>query len=233
MKRLARSAAIQSLAAHLAGLYLALALRTTRWRVVGGEHLADAIAGRPVITAFWHERLPLIPPLWSHMRRQGARGTPRVLISRHRDGRFIAAAMRRFGVQEVHGSSAKIGSSHDLARKGGAAGVRALLAELQAGEHVLITPDGPRGPRRHAAPGVAQIAGLSGAPILPVGAQTTRRRVLPSWDRMCLPLPFGRGVIVCGPPLAVPREDWDALLPAIEAALTAAVNRADALCGEP
>ena len=233
MKRLARNATLQLLAAQCVGLYLHLALRTTRWRVVGNEHLAEAIAGRPIITAFWHERLSMLPALWFHMRRQGARGTPRVLISRHRDGRFIAAVMRRFGVLGVHGSSSKTGSARDMAQKGGAAGVRALLAELDAGQHVLITPDGPRGPRRQAAPGVAQIAALSGAPILPVGAQTTRRRVLPGWDRMCLPLPFGRGVIVCGTPLMVPREGWEAYLPAIEAALSAVADQADARCGQP
>ncbi len=230
MKRLLRSAAVQAGAAHLVGLYLALALRTTRWRVEGAGHLTEAIAGQPVIVAFWHERLALLPPLWVHMRRRGARGMPRVLISRHRDGKLIAAVMRRFGVQAVHGSSSKTGSARDLAQKGGAAGVRALIAELEGGQHVLITPDGPRGPRRQAAPGVAQIAGLSGAAILPLGAQCSRRRVLPSWDRMCLPLPFGRGAIVCGAPLRVPREGWEACLPAIEAALTEVADQADALC---
>ncbi len=230
MKRLLRSDFTQSAFAFLLSIYLLVALRTTRWHVIGDENMAQAVAGQPVIVAFWHERLALIPPLWVHMRRQGARGTPRVLVSRHRDGRFIAAVVRRFGVRAVHGSSSKTGSARDMAQKGGAAGVRALLVELHAGEHVLITPDGPRGPRRQAAPGVAQIAGLSGAPIVPVGAQTSRRRVLPSWDRMCLPLPFGRGVIVCGAPLMVDRGDWQAAVPAVAAALSRVADQADALC---
>jgi lysophospholipid acyltransferase (LPLAT)-like uncharacterized protein len=166
VNKLIRSAAVQAFTARVVGLYLHAALRTTRWQIVGEEHLTSAIAGRPTIVAFWHERLPLLPALWFHMTRQGARGTPRVLVSKHRDGRFIGAAVQRFGVRMVHGSSAKTASAREVADKGGAAGVRALLAELDAGEHVLITPDGPRGPRRRAAPGVAQIAGLSGAPIL-------------------------------------------------------------------
>ena len=229
LKKLLRSAAVQAVTARLVGLYLDLALRTTRWTVVGGEH-ATAAAAQPTIAAFWHERLPMIPALWTHMRRQGARGTPRVLVSKHRDGRFIGTVVRRFGVVVVHGSSSKDGSARDVSEKGGAASVRVLLAVLEAGEHVLITPDGPRGPPRRAAPGVAQIAGLSGAPVLPIGAQTTRRRVLPTWDRMLVPLPWGRGVIVCGAPITVPREGWEASLPAIEAALTNVAERADALC---
>lgn len=230
LKGLGRSAAAQATAARLVGAYLAFALRTTRWTVVGREHLTPHIAGQAVIAAFWHDRLPLLPALWTAMRRDGARGTPRVLISRHRDGRFIAAVVRRFGVQGVHGSSAKAATARDMASKGGASGVRALLQALAAGEHVLITPDGPRGPSRRAAPGVAQVAALSGAPVLPVGAQTSRRRLLPTWDRTVLPLPFGRGVIVCGAPLTVPRDGWAASLPAIAAALDAAADEADRLC---
>ena len=221
---------MQSVTARLVGLYLDLALRTTRWTLVGGQHAAPATAGQANIAAFWHERLPLLPALWLLMRRQGARGTPRVLVSKHRDGRFIGAVVRRFGVRVVHGSSSKDGTARDVSEKGGAQSVRVLLAELEAGEHVLITPDGPRGPRRRAAPGVAQIAGLSGAPVLPVGAQTSRRRVLPTWDRMYVPLPFGRGVIVCGTPIQVPRDGWEAFIPTIEAALTEVADAADLLC---
>ena len=97
---------------------------------------------------------------------------------------------------------------------------------LEAGDHVVITPDGPRGPRRVAAPGVAQLAALSGMPVLPCAAQTSRRWTLRSWDRMVLPLPFGRGVIVCGAPIAgaratAPRRRCRAIAAAITAATDA------------
>ncbi|HTW26318.1 MAG TPA: lysophospholipid acyltransferase family protein [Acetobacteraceae bacterium] len=180
--------------------------------------------GRPCIVAFWHERLPLMPVLWRIARRRWrAPGRAHVLVSRHRDGRLIGAVVGRFGLDAVHGSSGR-------GDKGGAAGMRSLLGLLAAGDHVAITPDGPRGPRRQAAGGVAQLAALSGAPVLPAAAQCSRRRVLRTWDRMVLPLPFGRGVIVCGPPLAVPREGWEASLPAIAAALDVAAAEADRRC---
>jgi lysophospholipid acyltransferase (LPLAT)-like uncharacterized protein len=47
---------------------------------------------------------------------------------------------------------------------------------------------------------------------------------------MVLPLPFGRGVIVCGEMIGVDRDDWAASLPAITAALNAAAAQADRLC---
>jgi lysophospholipid acyltransferase (LPLAT)-like uncharacterized protein len=229
LKRLIRSAPAQSALAWLAAAYLQAALRTTRWRIEGEAHLAPYAAGEPCIAAFWHETLPLMPALWLNVRRRGPTPRMHVMVSRHRDGRFIGAVVRHLNMQTVHGSSARAGGATQR-DKGGAAAARLQLAALAAGEHVAITPDGPRGPRRQAAPGVAQIAALSGRVVLPLAAQTTRRRELPSWDRMRVPLPFGRGVLVCGAPIAVPQQGWQAALPRIEAALTEAVSRADALC---
>ena len=108
--------------------------------------------------------------------------------------------------------------------------MRTALDALSKGAAVVITPDGPRGPRRKAAPGVAQLAAVAQVPVLPCAAQTTRRRVLRSWDRMVVPLPFGRGVIVCLPQIGVPDDGWEAALPAIAEAMTAAAERADRLC---
>ena len=45
---------------------------------------------------------------------------------------------------------------------------------------------------------------------------------------MCLPLPFGRAVVVIGPPLFVGKRQAEAGLARIEAALTAACDAADA-----
>ncbi len=226
LKRLLRRPAAQALLARLLGRYLAFALATTRWTLDGADHLAPHLAGAPAIFAFWHERLPLMPGAWMLVRRMSPRPGPQasVLVSRHADGRFIGALMRGFGVDVVHGSSSRGGGD-----RGGAAGLRALLDALAAGRHVVITPDGPRGPRRAAAPGVASLAALSGAPVLPCSAATSRRRVLRSWDRMVLPLPWARAVVVCGAPIAVGRDDADTALAAIAAALTDAADRADRL----
>ena len=222
MKRILRLPAIQPALAWLVGSYLLIALRTTRWDVHGRNHLAPFAAGRVVIAAFWHERLALMPMLW--MQAQVMQPTKaaniHMLVSRHRDGRLIGSVLRRFGVQVVHGSSSE----------GAMTAMRRTMALLKNGQQIAITPDGPRGPRRVAASGVAQIAALSGVPVLPCSAQISRRRVLRSWDRMVLPLPFGRGVLVCEPPILVPRQGWEASLSMIGAAMTAAVECADRMC---
>lgn len=235
LRQLIRHPRTQALLAGLLGLYLRAVYRTTRWTLIGGEHITAALAApeaagnggaQPpsVIFAFWHERLPLMALAWrlvrdSHPALDGRRA--HVLVSRHRDGRLIGDVVGRFDVGVVHASSSR----------GGAAGLRGLLRLLGEGDCVVITPDGPRGPRRRAAPGVAQLAALSGRPVLTCAAGSSRVRRLGSWDRMLLPLPFGRGVVVVQPPLRVGRGEAEAALPAIEAALTAACERADAWPG--
>jgi lysophospholipid acyltransferase (LPLAT)-like uncharacterized protein len=229
--RLLNSARVQALAAWAVGSYLEFTLRSTRWTLEGEANLADYLRGGAVIVAVWHDRLPVIPALWAGVRHLHPDRRVSALASRHRDGRLIASILARFGVRAVHGSSGRTKPGSRQARDhGGAAGLRGLIAALAAGEAVVITPDGPRGPRRVAAPGVAQLAALSGAPVLAVAGQVRWRLTLGSWDRMVVPLPFGRGALVCLQGLQVPRDGAAAKLPAIEAALTQAADRADALC---
>lgn len=224
LKRLSRARPVRSLGARLIGLYLRLALDTTRWTVEAPEeawpHMLGA-DGRTAIVAFWHEFLPLVPALWWHAHRANPALTMTVLISRHRDGRMITDIVRRWGVQAVAGSSERSRQPGGAMAggKGGAAALRGLLGLLRAGSLIAITPDGPRGPRRVMQPGVARLAALSGVPVIAAAAFCRPSRRLGSWDRMILPLPFGRGRIVCGTPILVPPRQWEAAIPAIQMAL--------------
>lgn len=222
MKSLLRTRPALYLASHLLGCYLRLILRTNRWRLDGVENLAPHSAGSPAVFGFWHEHLPLMPALAMLARRSPAYHPAPIhaLVSQHNDGQLIGAVIRQFGIESVLGSSTR----------GGANGLRQLLWLLRRGAMVGITPDGPRGPRRVAARGVAQLAALAAVPVLPCAVQTSRKLVLHTWDRMAIPLPFGRGIVVCGPAIRVSRDSWRETLPAITAAMNQAAERAEQLC---
>ncbi len=222
MKSLLRSNLAQYLLPRLLGHYLRFTMRTNRWTLEGAENFAPHGAGAPAVFSFWHEHLPLMPALAMLARRSPAYCPAPIhtLVSQHRDGQFIGAVVRQFGIEPVPGSSSR----------GGANGLRQLRRLLRDGAMIGITPDGPLGPRRLAALGVAQLAALAGVPVLPCAARTTRRFVLNTWDRMAIPLPFGRGVVVCGPAIMVPRDGWRDALPTITAAMNLAAERADQLC---
>jgi hypothetical protein len=47
---------------------------------------------------------------------------------------------------------------------------------------------------------------------------------------MVVPFPFGRGAIVCGPAILVPRQGWAEFVPMIAAAIDAVSRQSDRLC---
>jgi lysophospholipid acyltransferase (LPLAT)-like uncharacterized protein len=220
-KRIIRHPIMLRIGAATFAHYLRLVAATTRWTVEGKEG-ATAIADRPVIGAFWHEQLALAHAVaweWS-----GSQTDTRftVLVSEHRDGRLIGDVIARLGIRAAHGSS----------RRGGVAVFRVASRLLAEGRSVAITPDGPRGPMREAKLGVARLARLSGAPVIPVGVAVSHGRRLRSWDRLMFPLPFGRGAIVFGAPIeAAGWETEQALREVIAAGMTAAADEAGRLAG--
>lgn len=142
---------------------------------------------RPYIFALWHSCLFYL----SYDRR--ARGTA-VMVSRSRDGEYIARVLTGLGHVAVRGSSSR----------GGLSALRALAEEVRGGRPAAITVDGPRGPARVVKAGVIQLAALSGAPILPVTFDCRPAWRLASWDRFLLPRGYGRGILLIGAPISVP-----------------------------
>jgi lysophospholipid acyltransferase (LPLAT)-like uncharacterized protein len=220
MKRLLDSPLGQGLLAWLAASYIRLVWATSRWHWVGREQIQERIDRRlPTLCCFWHGRILMMPKAWI------GEGPFHMLISGHRDGRLIARVIRHFDLSTVVGSSSR----------GALGAMRGLAQKLRDGAWAAITPDGPRGPRMRAQAGVVAIARLGGAPILPVAYSTTRAIELRSWDRMLVPLPFGRGVFVLGAPIEIPADadpqTLEALRRQVEDALVACTRRADEICG--
>jgi lysophospholipid acyltransferase (LPLAT)-like uncharacterized protein len=216
-KRLLRANGTRAALCWLVQLYIRLVYRTCRWTLVGDDIPAALLARRrPVILAFWHGRLLMLPLMWRR------RAPLHMLISGHRDGRIIAGAVAYFGIDSIAGSS----------HTGGTAALRAMLRHLRDGESVGITPDGPDGPAMRASTGIVAAARLSQAPILPMTYATSRRRIIASWDRFHLPLPLSRAVFLWGEPITVPAEldeasteSWRALIEERMIALTAEADR--------
>jgi len=196
-RRLVRRPAVSAVLSWLAARYIRLVWLTGRWRIDNAE-IADQLVtdGRPFIACFWHGRMLMIPNAWKY------NAPISILISQHRDGLFISRTLRYLGVETIAGSSSR----------GGGGALVGVVRALKRGEYMGITPDGPRGPRMRAAPGAAAAARLSGAVLLPVSYSATRRKVLSSWDRLIVPLPFTRGIVRVGQPIEVAPDADDAEL---------------------
>jgi len=221
-KRVLRTDGVRRVLCRIAAAYIRLVHMTTRWHYVRDETARRLWAdGTPFIAAFWHGRMLPMPCFWdSDM-------TVYMLISQHPDGQLIARTIKHLGFDSIAGSSTR----------GGSSALRALIKALAGGACIGITPDGPHGPRMRVGDGVIALARLSGASIVPATYATNRQRILGTWDRFALAWPFGRGVLVFGDTIDIPRDADAEVLEAARQRLEDTLNHitaeADALCGQP
>ena len=216
----------QALLARLAAGYVGLVDRSGRWELRCDPATAALVRDRrPFIAAAWHGRALMVYPAWRALLRTldiADPPEPYVITSTHGDGRLVARAIARFGLRSVPGSS----------RRGGVTALCAAHELLRAGQIVVITPDGPRGPRMRAQPGIVHLASRSGAPIVPIACAASNQRHLDSWDRFALAPPFARGVLAFGPPLEIARDaDREQARQLVERHLSVLTNEVDLALG--
>ncbi|MDY8109337.1 lysophospholipid acyltransferase family protein [Fulvimarina sp. 2208YS6-2-32] len=174
----------------------------------------------PAIVGMWHGQ-HLLAPIFRPVE------LPYVaLLSRNADAEINAQVVARFGIDTVRGSGGREGGTKS--EKGGARAVIALRKALREGFGVCMIADVPKGTPREAGHGIVTLARISGRPILPSAAVTSRRRVVrSSWDQTTLPLPFGRMAVVVGEPIHVPADADAALLEEKRREVTRAIEAAN------
>ncbi len=197
-------------------------IATCRTRIVAGEKRLDRIAENPVIFAAWHNRIFYFSVF-----------APKYLISRgiklammsslSKDGAIGASLGQRSGLRVVRGS----------AHRGGTEGFRRFYRVMKKEScSTILLPDGSRGPIYKAKMGVAMLAKLTGAPVVPISYQAERCWRVRSWDRLIIPKPFSRIAVVVGDDLAIERDADDEALERGRARIESALNEAGARAAE-
>ncbi len=184
---------------------------TWRTEITGRENLLPA--ARPEgegpsgkLIALWHGRMLVGVNC--------ARGLSlSVLVSPSADGQVSERVLRALGYRVIRGS----------ASRGGRRALREMLKELRAGGAIVITPDGPRGPRHKMNPGLAWMSRVTGFPVIPVGLAASSAWRLSSWDSFTIPKPFARVAIIFGDPIEVSREIGEGDLEAITERIRASI----------
>lgn len=223
VKSLLGNPVFQFIVGRLMGGYMLFVGITTRWERVNQAAVEPfwEASGGGVIGCIWHGRFALIHKMWSFKP-----GVPKakMLISQSREGGIVAHTSRTVGAEVVRGSEAKRGSTRS---KRGVEAMRDMARHIEGGGIMGMTPDGPRGPRMRAKRGPIVLAKIAGAPLLALTWATSNRIVFKdSWDQFVLPLPFGKGALIWGNPIAPPSPDAsDAEVEAVRLALEAELNR--------
>ena len=165
-------------AGFLLGSFIRLLTKTLRVRITDDSGLLSDPPQYGLIWMFWHNRMLIVPGLYSRYTRKFRQAA--VLTSASRDGAMLASVMRRFGLEAVRGSSSRRGAQAMIE-------CRRLLKKNY---YIGITPDGPRGPVYEMQPGVVQLARLCAVPIVPITVEYEKFWRLKSWDRFFIPKPF-------------------------------------------
>lgn len=168
-----------------------LLFRTLRLdlHVTAGANPYAATGDQPFIYSVWHDSAVIAAFGGRHIRTVA-------LTSRHRDGAFVTNVLRFVGVTVVRGSTGKHGAS----------ALRTIIKEAH-GSDIVITPDGPRGPRRQMSPGAIYLASRTGRAIVPTSFHCSNAWHIPgSWTELRIPKPFSRVRLIAGTPIPIPGD---------------------------
>jgi len=166
------------------GAFLILLLGTTyRFNIK-----SNCPKGR-IILAFWHRNLLPLGYLRKFEKIV-------ILISKSKDGQFIAGPMEALGYKTARGSS----------NRGGSKALRELIKTSKK-YSLGFTPDGPKGPRKRIKEGLIRTAYLTKLPIVFIAVDIQKEKVFDSWDKFRFPYPFTKINISYSEPFYVDNKD--------------------------
>ena len=161
---------------------------TSKIETSGLEKVKHIFDSREVILAFWHSRILLISYLYKNQ-------DAAIMVSPSGDGEIIARIIQKQGHTTIRGSTYK------TPRKALVQLIKTMRDEKKPG---VVIPDGPRGPRFKAQPGIIKLAKMTGYPIVPVSYSAKKIAIFSSWDRFIVPSPFTTCRVVYDDPIYVP-----------------------------
>ena len=180
-QRIEQSKFLIWLVALIANSYLMLCLRTTRWEFRGVDALKADLADGPVLFLMWHGRLLFAPHHWPH-----EAGPLASIHDTSPIGRVVGAVHKRVGLKPMEMS----------ANLSNMAASRIVLKRFRDGASIGMAADGPQGPIQKMRDAPLEWARVMKRPVYGYAFSVKRHRILGSWDKMMLPLPFTRGFAV-------------------------------------
>ena len=142
-------------------------------------HFITPIGAEQHVCVTWHAELLMSPQAYRAIHKKHPASA---IVSSHFDGSLIANTLSLFSIRPLRGST----------RKGASKVLLEAFRSIKKGEEVLITPDGPKGPRHSMSDGAVGIALKSKLPIFVMNFKAERFWQLKSWDKFIIPKPFSK-----------------------------------------
>jgi len=163
-------------------------MKSNKYEIRGQENLDRALqSNHPILLCVWHGRMlfPIFYVLKNKLK-------PWAIASPHNDGQIISSILKWWGIKIISGSSnQKSKNAVEQIIKIFSNDKKAIIA---------ITNDGPKGPPHIAKENSLKIAEQYNAQIITITGDCTKKWIFDSWDKFCLPKPFGKIIIKIAPP---------------------------------
>jgi len=140
-------------------------------------HYIDAPIDGQCMAVTWHSELLISPQVYRKLRKKQRTSA---IIAQHYDGELVSKTLSYFKINSLRGSS----------RHGAKSVLINAIKAIKNGDTIMITPDGPRGPRYSMSDGAVALALRSNLPLMVVSYQPSSYWQMRSWDKFLIPKPF-------------------------------------------
>ncbi|WP_375326932.1 lysophospholipid acyltransferase family protein [Candidatus Tisiphia endosymbiont of Nemotelus uliginosus] len=174
--------------------YLKIVYSTSRWQFIYPQNYTKEkfLTEKRAIFALWHNRLAFGPGMFLGHKDIYA------LISPHSDGKIISKIVGKFGFDIIRGST----------NKEAVIALKTIITKLRNNSNIVITPDGPRGPIYQINSNINKVAQKYNIKVIPVSCNASKYFLLNSWDKLIMPLPFGKITVTIGVPLVLTGDEY-------------------------
>ena len=142
-------------------------------------NLENELTEKQYVYVCWHGELFMSPQAYRQLHKTQDASA---MISHHFDGELIARTYGFLGISSIRGSG----------RRGAKEVFLKAFRAVKEGREILITPDGPKGPRHHMHDGAVGLALKSKLPVCIIGFTCDHYWQLKSWDQFVIPKPFSK-----------------------------------------
>ncbi len=183
--------------AYVAKFLLRLILLTCNIEIRGLETFKKTVSSKKSILMLWHNRLSIVSEI---LYKLDPHTIFAAFISKSRDGDPLAVLANSYKTGKA------IRVPHDKKHQA----LKTVIDTLKnKNEVIIMTPDGPRGPRYEVKPGIAMAAIETNATIIPFTWIASKFWQLKSWDRLIFPKPFSNLIVTFGDPLELDKNSLE------------------------
>jgi lysophospholipid acyltransferase (LPLAT)-like uncharacterized protein len=154
-------------------------MRTLWYTCRKSFHIEGEFTQEQHIYVCWHGELFMSPQAYRYLHKTQRASA---MISHHFDAELIANVYAFLKIDSIRGSG----------RKGAKEVFLKAFRAMKEGTELLITPDGPRGPRHHMYDGAVGLAVKGKKPVCMINFTCSNYWQLKSWDKFVIPKPFSK-----------------------------------------